>query len=129
MRFYGFTHDEITAGDRSPQGDQMLDLDLDPKLAWALKNRGFFPVDLNHASREALLRVPGLGIKTVDRLIRMRRWNPVRLADLVALRAAVQRAMPFIVCADHRPPLLEPCSDSLRTRFQSPAAVQLPLAL
>ena len=59
MRFYGFAQPEILAG----TADGMLDLDIDPKLAWALRNRGVFPVDVNRADREALLRVPGLGVK------------------------------------------------------------------
>ena len=59
MRFYGFSQPEILAG----EPDGMLDLDIDPKLAWALRNRGAFPVDVNRADREALLRVPGLGTK------------------------------------------------------------------
>ena len=58
IRFYGFTVDEIAAGG----ADGMLDLDIDPKLAWALKHRDRFPVDVNRAARELLLRVPGLGV-------------------------------------------------------------------
>ena len=57
---------EILAGGR----DGMLDLDIDPKLAWALRNRGRFPVDVNRADREMLLRVPGLGAKAVERILR-----------------------------------------------------------
>ena len=63
-RFYGFGHDEIVVG-----SDGLLSLELDPKLAWALAHRERFPVDLNRAPRELLLRVPGLGVKSVDRLI------------------------------------------------------------
>lgn len=64
MRFYGFEQPEILAGT-----DGMLDLAIDPKLAWALRNRAAFPADVNHADREILLRVPGLGAKTVKRII------------------------------------------------------------
>ena len=63
----------------------MLDLALDPKLAWALKHRERFPVDADRAAREDLLRVPGLGRRTVDRILRARRLGPVRLADLARL--------------------------------------------
>ena len=59
----------------------MLELDVDPKLAWALAHRERFPVDLNRAPREMLLRVPGLGVKTVDRLLQARRVRRVRAAD------------------------------------------------
>ncbi len=65
MRFYGFDRREIAS---TAEGG-MLDLAVDPKLAWALANRGRIPVDVNRADRETLLRVPGLGVKSVDKLI------------------------------------------------------------
>ena len=99
FRFYGFEADEITAG--LPGG--MLDLDIDPKLAWALRHRGRFPVDVNKASREELLRIPGLGTKTIDRMIVSRRHRTLRLDDVQRLAGSVRRARPFIVTADHRP--------------------------
>jgi predicted DNA-binding helix-hairpin-helix protein len=68
MRFYGFAHDEIVGA-----SDGMLALDIDPKLAWALAHRERFPVDLNRAPKEMLLRVPGLGVKSVERLLQARR--------------------------------------------------------
>ena len=64
LRHYGFTVDEVAA---ATEGG-MLDLAIDPKLAWAIKNRGLFPVDVNTAPRELLLRVPGLGARTVENL-------------------------------------------------------------
>ncbi|MGE0315679.1 MAG: putative DNA modification/repair radical SAM protein [Lautropia sp.] len=129
MRFYGYTHDEIASGDDpSDPAQGMLALDVDPKLGWALRNRGWFPVDLNRAPREQLLRVPGLGLKTVDRLLRMRRFRRVRVADLVALRAGVKKALPFVVCADHRPAAGEAESARLRAAL-APAPRQLALAL
>ena len=73
----------------------MLDLDIDPKLAWALRHRERFPVDLNRAERALLLRVPGLGKRTVERIIAMRRVRAVRLDDLQRLRAV----RPFVVAA------------------------------
>jgi putative DNA modification/repair radical SAM protein len=69
MRFYGFAPKEIAA---LTDESGMLPLDIDPKLAWALKFREHFPVDVNRAPRERLLRVPGLGTKAVDRLIASR---------------------------------------------------------
>ena len=99
FRFYGFEAGEITAG--LPDG--MLDLDIDPKLAWALRHRGRFPIDVNTASREELLRIPGLGSRTVDRLILARRHHSLRLDDLARLAGSVRRARPFVVTADHRP--------------------------
>lgn len=113
LRFYGFRVDEI-ANEQSPN----LDLALDPKLSWALRNRGCFPVDVNRASREQLLRVPGLGVRNVDRILGARRFTRLRLADLVLLRLSMKKIMPFIITADHRPTLLD--SDSLRQRFLPP---------
>jgi putative DNA modification/repair radical SAM protein len=101
LRFYGFSVGELT-----PPEQPDLPLDMDPKLAWALRRREAFPVDVNRAPRELLLRVPGLGVRTVDRLLRIRRWHRVTLADLVRLRVPLGRARPFIVTADHRPTLL-----------------------
>lgn len=98
IRFYGFTPAEVAAGGN----DGMLDLEADPKLAWALKHRESFPVDVNRAPRELLLRIPGLGVKAVDRLIRARRHATIRTADLARLTPALARALPFVVTADHR---------------------------
>ena len=63
LRFYDYRIDEIAGG----RGDGMLDLDVDPKLGWALRHPERFPVDLNTAAKELLLRVPGLGVRNVQR--------------------------------------------------------------
>ncbi|WP_237216621.1 putative DNA modification/repair radical SAM protein [Falsiroseomonas oryziterrae] len=111
LRFYGFSREEIMAG-----GERgMLDLALDPKTAWALKHRADFPVDLNRAPRERLLRVPGLGAKTVDRLIAARRHARIRLEDLARLRVSIAKVAPFVVTDDHRPRLLD--AGDLRDRL------------
>jgi putative DNA modification/repair radical SAM protein len=99
MRFYGFEIGEIT----DPFEGGMLPLDIDPKLAWALRHRSRFPLDVNRASREDLLRVPGFGVKTVDRIIAARRITHIRTADLARLHVPRAKALPFIVLADHRP--------------------------
>jgi predicted DNA-binding helix-hairpin-helix protein len=114
IRFYGFTVAEIAAG-----GDAgMLDLAADPKLAWALRHRDRFPVDVNRAPRELLLRIPGLGVKAVDRLIRARRHTTLRVADLARLTPSLARALPFLVAADHRAPGLDRLD--LRARLVRP---------
>ncbi|MFN3892246.1 MAG: putative DNA modification/repair radical SAM protein [Beijerinckiaceae bacterium] len=99
-RFYGFSVDEIAQGARD-QG--MLPLDMDPKLAWALVNRAQFPVDVNKASREELLRVPGLGVKSVTEILRLRRLQRLRIADLTRLSRSRDVFRPFVVAADWRP--------------------------
>ena len=81
----------------------MLSLEVDPKLAWALAHRERFPVDLNRAPREMLLRVPGLGVKAVDRLLQARRVRRLRADDLERLHVPLAKVLPFVVVADHRP--------------------------
>ncbi len=100
LRFYGFTVDDIAPA-QSAQAN--LDLDVDPKTAWALRHREQFPVDLNSATRETLLRVPGLGVKTVDRLIELRRHKRLRFDDLTRLRVATRKVAPFVITLDHHP--------------------------
>jgi putative DNA modification/repair radical SAM protein len=116
LRHYGFTVDEIAAGGEGG----MLDLAVDPKTAWALKNRHRFPVDVNTADREMLLRVPGLGTRAVDKILAARRHTSLRLADIARLTGALKRARPFIVTADYRPTRLLDRSD-LRGRLVEPA--------
>ncbi len=99
MRFYGFAADEIA----SPRTGGMLRLEVDPKLAWALAHPEKFPVDLDRAPRELLLRVPGLGVKAVDRLLLTRRVRRLRSDDLQRLHVPVRKVLPFVVLADHRP--------------------------
>jgi putative DNA modification/repair radical SAM protein len=99
MRFYGFSQPEILAA--SPGG--MLDLEIDPKLAWALAHRHFFPVDVNRASKERLLRIPGLGTKSVGKIIESRRFRRLRLEDVGRLCVSVGKVRPFIVAEGWSP--------------------------
>ncbi len=115
LRFYGFDVDEITGSTASGN----LDLAVDPKLAWALGNRHMFPVDVNRAPRELLLRIPGIGTKAVSRIIRNRRFRSLRLDDLTRLSNGVRKAMPFICAVDWHPgKLLD--SENLRARLTPP---------
>jgi predicted DNA-binding helix-hairpin-helix protein len=98
IRHYGFRSHEITAG---TQGN--LELDKDPKLAWALRHRHMFPVDVNRASKSLLMRVPGIGVRSVNRIVNARRFTRIRLEDLVRLRVALNRAKWFVTTADHNP--------------------------
>ena len=123
LRFYGFERAEIMEG----ANGGMLDLAIDPKLAWALQRREAFPVDINRAPREMLLRVPGLGTRAVDRIVVARRLGKLRLGDLAKVTASVKQLLPFIVTPDWRPGSLTD-SASLRERF-APPAEQLSLAL
>ena len=118
MRFYGFAHDEIipaaatlanpavidaAAAPADARDAGMLSLEFDPKLAWALAHRERFPVDLNRAPRELLLRVPGLGVKAVERLLMARRVRQIRAADLGRLHVPTKKVLPFVELSDHRP--------------------------
>ncbi|WP_459664509.1 putative DNA modification/repair radical SAM protein [Novosphingobium sp. 11B] len=117
MRFYGFAPQDVQ---QATEDDGMLPLDIDPKLAWALKFRDRFPVDLNRAPREAMLRVPGLGVKAVDAILAARRHRSIRLEDLARLSISVKKLRPFIVTDDWRPTLLLDRAD-LRARLAPPA--------
>jgi putative DNA modification/repair radical SAM protein len=101
LRFYGFAVDEIVPAGRADAG--MLDLEVDPKLAWALRHPEVFPVDLNRAPREMLLRVPGLGARNVQKLVAARRHGTLRLDDLGRLRAPLKKLLPFVSVAGHHP--------------------------
>jgi putative DNA modification/repair radical SAM protein len=113
-RFYGFGVDEIA----SATVCGMLDLKIDPKLAWALRNRAHFPVDINRAPKEMLLRVPGLGIKAVARIIETRRYHTLRPDDLKRLTTSVRSVLPFITALDWRPRLLDRAE--LESRLRPP---------
>ncbi|WP_188053118.1 putative DNA modification/repair radical SAM protein [Sphingosinithalassobacter sp. CS137] len=101
MRFYDYAPDEVAAAAEPATG--MLPLDMDPKLAWALRHRERFPVDVNCAPREALLRVPGLGVKAVNAILAARRWRRLRLADVARLTASIAKVRPFLIAEDWRP--------------------------
>jgi predicted DNA-binding helix-hairpin-helix protein len=99
MRFYGFSQPEIL----SARPDGMLDLDIDPKLSWALAHRDFFPVDVNRASKESLLRIPGLGVRSVGKIIESRRFRRLRLEDIGRLCASIAKVRPFVVAEGWSP--------------------------
>ena len=122
MRFYGFQPGEI--GEIAGAGG-MLPLDIDPKLAWALKCRNAFPVDVNRAPRERLLRIPGLGVRAVDRLIAARRFRRLRLEDVGRLTVSIAKVRPFIEAEGWRPTALTERGDLLEKL--RPKAKQLEL--
>ncbi|MGN6235496.1 putative DNA modification/repair radical SAM protein [Dyella sp. KULCS107] len=120
MRFYGFNVEEIAP----PDDNGMLDLDVDPKMAWALRHRSQFPVNLNTAPREMLLRVPGLGVRTVDKLLAMRAHRRIRYQDLAKLRVAVGKVAPFVETLDYRP-RTDSESSTLRAQLTTPRQADL----
>jgi putative DNA modification/repair radical SAM protein len=98
-RFYEFSLDDIV----DATDDGMLDLTIDPKLAWALKHRQVFPVDVNTASREQLLRVPGLGVKSVKHILRIRRHGTLDLAGIGRLTRSLKTLRSFVAARDWHP--------------------------
>ena len=123
MRFYDYAPDEVAAAADDASG--MMPLDIDPKLAWALKFRDRFPVDVNRAPREMLLRVPGLGVRAVDRILAARRWRRLALADVGRMTVSVAKLRPFLIASDWRPVALADAAD-VRS-LVAPRAAQMEL--
>lgn len=117
IRNYNFKAHEIT------ENGGNLDLGKDPKLAWALRHREFFPVDVNTATAHQLLRVPGLGERNVSRILKIRRFHRIRLADLAKLRVRLNRAKWFVVTADHNPNVFALDAANLEERLK-PKSIQ-----
>ena len=97
LRFYGFDAKELVTE------EGMLSLAVDPKMAWALAHPEHFPVDINRAAKEMLLRVPGLGVQSVTRLLTARRVRSMRKADIERLGAPSKKVLAFVRLPDHRP--------------------------
>jgi putative DNA modification/repair radical SAM protein len=123
MRFYGYGADEVASATDSVTG--CLPLDIDPKLAWALRHRGIFPVDVNRAPREMLLRVPGLGVKAVNRILASRRHRRLRLDDVARLTTSIKKLRPFLIASDWRPVQLADQADVRGQMVAAPAQLDL----
>jgi putative DNA modification/repair radical SAM protein len=108
LRSYGFQASELL-----PEAGN-LDLDIDPKLAWALAHREHFPMDLNRADANMIARVPGIGLRNAKRVIELRRLRRVRWEDLSRLRCSMKKIAPFIITADYSPVQGAASSDTLR---------------
>ena len=116
MRGYGYKAGELFSEASN------LALDIDPKLAWALANREVFPLDVNRAEPALLARIPGIGLRSVQRLVALRRERRIRYDDLIQLRCVLDKARPFIVTSDYRPAQAELRSGLLRARLREPQA-------
>jgi len=95
MRFYEFSADEIV-DDQHPN----LDLEIDPKLSWALRHPEAFPVDINRADYKIILRVPGIGVRSAKKIVQARRFGQIHIDQLKRMGVAYNRAQHFIRCAD-----------------------------
>jgi len=98
VRRYGFQAGELFGG-----SDAFLDRQLDPKCAWALRHLDRFPVEVNRAPHELLLRVPGIGHRTAARIVASRRVSPLREEDLPRLGAVMKRTRFFVTCNGRAP--------------------------
>lgn len=95
MRFYGFDARELV-DEKHPN----LDLDVDPKLSWALRHPEQFPIDLNSADYRMILRVPGIGVRSAKKIVQARRFGKIHIDQLKRIGVAYNRAQHFIRCAD-----------------------------
>jgi putative DNA modification/repair radical SAM protein len=95
MRFYGFKVQEIL-NDANPN----LDVDIDPKLSWAIRNMQHFPVDINKADYKMILRIPGIGVMSAQKIVQARKFGKLRIDQLKKIGVAYNRAKHFIICLD-----------------------------
>ena len=95
MRFYGFHVNELL-NDANPH----LDIDIDPKLSWALRNLQNFPIDINVASYQMILRIPGIGVGSAKKIVQARKFGKLRIDQLKKIGVSYNRAKHFIKCAD-----------------------------
>ena len=130
MRFYGFRADEILENT-----NPFLDLEVDPKLAWALRNREKFPVNINTAPKEMILRVPGIGTKSTGKILMVRRFQKLNLEHLQKMGVAVNRAKYFVEFESENifnrlldeQNLRKILLSGMKSKFQNPFSQQLSL--
>jgi len=109
MRFYGFDIRELLNDDF-----QHLDMEIDPKLSWALRNRHLFPLDINMADKQLLLRVPGIGLKSTNKIIQARKYRKLNWQHLQKIGIAINRAKYFITCDSREKELKDLTSEQLK---------------
>lgn len=95
LRFYGFSLNEILNNKH-----QQLELDIDPKLAWALRNPQFFPIDINSADYSWIIRIPGIGRQSANKIVQARKYGKLKEFQLRKLGIAFNRAKYFMICQD-----------------------------
>ena len=128
MRFYGFDVRELLNNDF-----QFLDMEIDPKLSWALRNRHLFPVDINRAEKRMVLRIPGIGLKSANKIIQARKFRKLNWEHLKKIGIATNRARYFITCDSRDKELRDISSENLKqiilknstSKFRSDLSPQL----
>ena len=114
MRFYGFDVDELLN-----KNTPFLDLEVDPKLSWALRNPQYFPIDVNKASKTELARIPGVGLKSVHKILQARRFKKLTMEHLKSIGVALNRARYFMLTATRTYHDLELNPSTVRARILS----------
>ncbi|WP_026935068.1 putative DNA modification/repair radical SAM protein [Christiangramia echinicola] len=109
MRFYGFDIRELLN-----DSFQHLDMEVDPKLSWALRNRHLFPLDINMADKQLLLRVPGIGLKSTNKIVQARKYRKLNWQHLQKIGIAINRAKYFITCDSREKELKDLTSEQLK---------------
>ncbi|MBI5218953.1 MAG: putative DNA modification/repair radical SAM protein [Bacteroidia bacterium] len=118
MRFYKFDVNEIV-DDLHPD----LDLEIDPKLSWALRNPWLFPIDVNHADYEMILRIPGIGVRSAQMIINARRYGKLSVDKLKKIGVVMKRAKYFITCSELPPAVKDLKPEAIRTKILTEALV------
>ncbi|MBT8318695.1 MAG: putative DNA modification/repair radical SAM protein, partial [Gramella sp.] len=109
MRFYGFDIRELLN-----DNFMHLDMEVDPKLSWALRNRHLFPIDINRADKEMILRVPGIGLKSAGKILQARKYRKLNWEHLSKIGIAANRAKYFIICDSRDKELKDVTSENLK---------------
>ncbi|RXJ86533.1 putative DNA modification/repair radical SAM protein [Arcobacter sp. CECT 8985] len=115
LRFYDFTYDEIV-NDEFPN----LDEELDPKTFWALNNLKYFPMEINKVSKDELLRIPGIGIKSVFKILKARKFKTLDFYDLKKLKISLKKAQYFITCKGKYCAKISFCDDKIKQAIITP---------
>ena len=115
LRFYDFSYDEIVS-EEFPN----LDEEIDPKTSWALHNLGFFPMEINAVNKDELLRIPGIGVRSVYKILKARKYKSLDFEDLKKLGISLKRAMYFITCKGKYQKDIPFENDRIRTALIAP---------
>jgi len=121
LRFYGFSYDELLTQERNH-----LDEELDPKTFWALSNMHLFPIEINKASKEELIRIPGIGVRSAFKIIKARRFKRLKLEDLTGLKISIKRAQYFILCDGVFQKTVPLYPESIREALTKPVSIKAP---
>jgi putative DNA modification/repair radical SAM protein len=119
LRFYDFSYDEIV-----DETNPNLDEELDPKMFWALNNLQYFPMEINKASKEELLRIPGIGMRSVIKILKARRYKKLDFDDLRQLKISIKKAQYFITCKGKYQKTIPMYKENIKQAYLLPTRTQ-----